>query len=128
MGRQIRFYLCSAMRTAIESEAKRVGATLVTGHPSDPSAIQFSTSAGADNYQGRLWTEAADAKQYQALCRAVRHHSVYDRDAGLWVKRASRIDFDGYRTEKRKALAKLAEKNRKYAIQVLGGRVVRDEV
>lgn len=115
------------MRTAIESEARRIGATLVSSYPSEHSAIQFSTSAGADHYQGRLWTEAADTKHYEALCRAVKKDSVYDRDSGLWVKRTSRQAFDTYRAEKQKALTELVESNRKYAIEVLGGRIVKDE-
>jgi hypothetical protein len=128
MGRQIRFFLCPPIRSAIESEATRVGAKLVRNHPSGSSAIQFSTSAGTDTHQGRLWTDAPDTAQYDALCRAVKRHSVYDREAGLWVKRESRAAFDTYRAETQKALAKLVEKNRKYAIEVLGGRVAHDEV
>ena len=128
MGRQIRFFLCPAMRTAIESEAERAGAKLVRNAPLGTSAIQFSTSVGADTHQGRLWTEAADTTQYDALSRAVKRHSVYNREAGLWVKRESRAAFDTYGTETQKALGELVEKNRKYAIEVLGARVAHDEV
>jgi hypothetical protein len=100
---------------------------LVSNYTSDNSAIQFSTSDGTDSQQGRLWTEAADTTHYEALCRVVKKDSVYERDAGLWVKRASRAVFEAYRTEKQKALAELVERNRKYATEVLGGRIVKDE-
>jgi len=36
------------------------------------------------------------------------------------VKRESRAAFDTYRAETQKALAELVEKNRKYAVEVLG--------
>ncbi len=125
MGRQIRFYLCQAMRTAIESEARRVGASLVSGHPADRAAIKFSTSAGTDTQQGRLWTEAAEPAHYESLCRAVKKGSAYDRESGLWVKRVSRADFDAYRAQEKKELEELVERNRRYAVEVLGGRPAR---
>src|ERR1700731_2129868 len=113
MGRQIRFFLCPAMRSAIESEATRIAAKLVRSHPIGTSAIQFSTSAGTDTHQGRLWTDAADTTQYNALCRTIKRHSAFDRDAKLWVKRESRAAFDAYRATKQQALATLVEKNQK---------------
>lgn len=127
MGRQIRFYLCPAMRTAIESEAQRIGAALVSSYSSDDATIQFSTSSGTDTQQGRLWTEAADPTHYDFLCRAVKRGAVYDHDSGLWVKRTSRSAFAAYRTEQQRALSEMAERNRKYAIEVLGGRVTNNE-
>jgi len=127
MGRQIRFYLCPTMRTAIESEAHRIGATLVSTHSADEVAIQFSTSSGTDTHQGRLWTEAADPTHYELLCRAVKKGSVYHRESGLWVKRTSRAAFDAYKAEQERALAELVARNRKYAIEVPGGRVANEE-
>lgn len=124
MGRQIRFFLCEAMRTAIESEARRIGAALVRNHPGVSPAIQFSTSSGTDTQQGRLWSDAADVTHYEALCHVVKQGAAYDRAAGLWVKRASQAAFHAYRAEKQKALDELVERNRKYAIEVLGGRVL----
>jgi hypothetical protein len=115
------------MRLAIESEAHRIGAPLVSSYSSDECAIQFSTSAGTDSHQGRLWTQASDVTHYQALCRAVKKESVYDREAGLWLKRASRAAFDAYRAERQKALSELVERNRKFAIEILGGRIPDDE-
>ena len=53
--------------------------------------------------------------------------SVYDRESGLWVKRASQDAFAAYRAEEKKALDELVERNRKYAIEVLGGRIVKNE-
>jgi len=76
MGRQIRFFLCPAMRTAIEFEAAHLDAKLVRDAPLGTSAIEFSTSVGTDTHQGRLWTEAADTRQYEALCRAVKRDSA----------------------------------------------------
>lgn len=115
------------MRTAIESEAHRIGATLVSSYSSDESAIEFATSAGTDSQQGRLWMEAADPKQYEILCRAVKKDSAYDRETGLWVKRTSQAAFDAYRTARQKALSELVERNRKYAVEILGRRIVNDE-
>jgi hypothetical protein len=111
------------MRAAIESEAHRIGAALVTSYSNDQSAIQFSTSSGTDRQQGRLWTEAPDPAHYEALCRVVKKDAVYDHDAGLWVKRASHANFDAYRTGRQQALSELVEKNRKYALEVLGGKI-----
>ena len=110
MGRQIRFFFCPSIRTAIKSETHRIGATLLSSYSSDESAIQFPTSVGTDTHPGRLWTQAADVRHYQALCRAVKKDSVYDREAGLWVKRASRAAFDAYRAEREKALSELVER------------------
>jgi hypothetical protein len=127
MSRQIRFFLCPAMRTAIETEGHRIGANVVSSHSSDESAIQFSTSFGTDAYQGRLWTEAADPSHYELLCRAVKKGSVYDRESGLWVKRMSQAAFDTYRAEQQRALSALVARNRNVAVEVLGARVTNDE-
>jgi len=127
MGRQIRFFLSNPMRTAIESEARRLRARLVTVYRNDHSAIQFSESAGTDHRQGRLWTQASDVTHYDALCRAVKKDAFFDRDSGLWVKRHSRAAFDVYRDEQKKALSELVERNRKNAIEVLAGRVAKNE-
>ena len=124
MGRQIRFFLCPMMRSAIETEAHRIGATLVSNSAWGTQAIEFSTSAGEDHQQGRLWTEAADPGDYKALCRAVKKDSTYDRDSGLWVKKKSQPSFESYRAATEKALAELVEKNKKYAVEVLGARIV----
>jgi len=62
---------------------------------------------------------------YEALCRVVKKASVYDRESGLWVKRASQDAFAAYRAEEKKALDELVERNRKYAIEVLGGIQIR---
>jgi len=111
------------MRSAIESEAHRIGAILLSNYSNDVSAIQFSTRSGTDNQQGRLWTEATDGTHYEVLCRAVKKDSDYDRDAGLWVKRKSRSSFDAYRSDKQKALSDLVERNRLFAIDVLGSKI-----
>lgn len=125
MGRQISFFLCSTMRSAIETEAQRIGAKLVNYYPGDANAIEFSNSFG-DDQQGRLWTEASDPAHYSALCRAIKKGSVYHRASALWVKKISQQTFDAYWNEKQKALAELVEKNQKYAIEVLGARIVKE--
>jgi hypothetical protein len=112
------------MRAAIEAEAHRLGAKIMSTHSSDRSAVQFSESAGTDKKQGRLWTDAKDLAHYEALCAVVKKEAVYDRDSGLWVKRTSVPAFEAYRKEKKTALSELEEKNRKYAVQVLGGHLV----
>ncbi len=126
MGRQIRFFLCDMMRSAIDTEARRRGAKLVSSSAFGTDAIEFSTSVGTDHQRGRLWTEAADTSHYDALCRAVKRGAVYDRDAMLWVKKSSLPAFASYRAKERKELADLVEKNRKYAIEVLGARAATD--
>jgi hypothetical protein len=126
MGRQIRFFLCNGMRTAIESEAHRIGAELVSSNAWGTDAIEFSTSSGTDHQQGRLWTEAADTTRYEVLCRAVKRGAAYDRDSMLWVKKPSLPAFQSYRAQKQKELSDLVEKNRKYAIEVLGARAATD--
>ncbi len=127
MGRQISFYLCDAMRTAIQSESQRIGAMLVTNYSSVVESIQFSDSYGYDNQQGRLWTESPDPTHYDSIRRAAKKDSDFDRDTGLWVKRLSRVQFEAYKKSKEKALAELVEANRKYARDVLGAAVKRDE-
>ena len=112
------------MRAAIQAEARRVSAKMVTTHPSDSSAIQFSDSAGTDKMQGRLWTDAKDLAPFEALCAVVRKDGVFDHDSGLWVKRTSVPAFKTYQEKKKAASVELAEKNRKYAVEVLGGRPV----
>jgi hypothetical protein len=104
MGRQIRFFLCEAMRTAIETEANRVGAMLVRKHPGKSGAIEFAISEGTDTQQGRLWTaDATETTHYDTLCRAVKTGSDYDWGSGLWVKRTSHSAFVTYRTQQTSA-------------------------
>jgi hypothetical protein len=112
---------------AIENEARRIGAALGSGSAFGTGAIEFSTSSGADRQRGRLWTEAADKAHYEALCRAVKRDAVHDKESGLWVKRTSLEAFDAYHTAEKKALEELVARNRKYAIEVLGGRIAKDE-
>jgi len=113
------------MRLAIETEAQRIGATLVA-HSARGTDIQFSTDS-ADTPEGRLWTEAADPTHYQALCRAAKKGAVYDRESGRWVKRTSLEAFRAYRAARQKALDELVARNRKYCIEVLGGRPAKNE-
>jgi hypothetical protein len=127
MGRQIQLFICPSMRTAIESEAQRIGATLVSSNAWGTDAIEFSTSFGTDTEEGRLWTEAADPTHYELLCRAAKKGAVYNRKSGLWVKRTSLEAFRAYRAARKKGLDELVEQNRKYAIEVLGGRIVKNE-
>jgi hypothetical protein len=118
MGRQIRFFLCDSMRAAIEDEAKHRGVKLMPSYSPVEGSIEFSHV----QKEGRLWTEAEDSQHYEALCRIVKKEAAFDRDAALWVKRISRPVFESYREEKKKSLAELVEKNRRYAVEVLGGR------
>jgi hypothetical protein len=122
MNRQIRFFLCDAMRTAIEAEAHRIGANLVSSNAWGTDAIEFSTSSGTDHHRGRLWTEAGYAVHYEALRRAVKRGAVYDRDSMLWVKKPSLPAFHSYRAKRQRELSDLVEENRRYAIEVLGAR------
>lgn len=127
MGRQIRFFLCPAMRAAIESETHRISATLVSSNAFGTDAIEFSPSSGTDTHQGRLWTESADPTHYELLCRAVKKGAYYNRESGLCVKRTSQAAFDAYQAEKHRALSELVARNQKYAIEVLGGKITKDE-
>ena len=113
------------MRTAIESEAQRIGAKLVRWN-AEGADIQFSTGS-ADSPKGRIWTAAADPTHYQALCRAAKRGAVYDREAKLWVKRESLEEFRAYRVARQKSLDELVARNRKYCIEVLGGRPAKNE-
>ena len=124
VGHQIRFFICTEMRASIEAEARKSGAKLMSADPREPRDVEFLESAGVDKEQGRLWTESEDLQYYDALCRAVKRRAYYDRESGLWVKRASRASFETYRVETKKMLSDLVERNRKYAIEVLGGRPV----
>ncbi|QDT36542.1 hypothetical protein Pan189_09020 [Stratiformator vulcanicus] len=123
MGRQIQLYVCPLMREAIVSEAKRVGAKLVS-HSAAGADIEFSTNFGGSP-EGRIWTEAADPSQYLALCRAAKRGAAYDREAKLWVKRASQEEFRAYWVARQKSLDELVARNRKFYIEVLGGRPVK---
>ena len=115
------------MRTAIESEAQRIGAKLVRWNARDTD-IEFSThSTITGTLEGRLWTEAADPTHYKLICRAAKKDPVCDRESGLWVKRTSLEVFRGDRAEKKKALDELVARNRKYCIEVLGGRPAKIE-
>ncbi len=111
------------MRTTIQSESQRVSAKLVTNHSSDTESIQFSDSMGNDKHQGRLWTDSQTSTAYNSICRAVKKDAAYDRDTGLWVKRAAHAEFQAYKKQKALELATLVEQNRKYAIDVLGARI-----
>jgi hypothetical protein len=121
MGRQLNFYSCSEMRTAIEKEAKRLGVFLTGQHPDEPPFIQFSVSMGTDQFHGRLWSDAG-GEEFEALCRAAKRQAYIDRESGLWVKHASKLAFDAYRAERKSASEELMERNRRYAIEILGGR------
>lgn len=110
------------MRTAIEAEAHRLGVTLVSTSASGAD-VEFSTSAGTDTHRGRLWTEAPDPAHYEAICRAAKKGAIYDRESGLWVKRTSLKTFLSYSAARKKSLDELVERNRRFAIEVLGGRI-----
>jgi len=77
--------------------------------------------------EGRIWTAAADPSQYLALCHAAKRGAVYDREAKLWVKRASLEAFRAYRVSRQKSLEELVARNRKYAVEVLGAKIVKHE-
>jgi hypothetical protein len=124
MGYQINFYFCKSMEAAIETEASRIGAKLVANYPTDINGIQFSRGMHGDKKVGRLWTEAVDLTHYKTLCRAVKKGASYDRASGLWVKNSSGTEFRAYRDAKEKALADLVERNKKYAVEILGARIV----
>ena len=123
MGRQIRFYLCDAMRAAIEDEAKRRDVAFVTSYSPEEGSIQITHS---HEPEGRLWTETGDPTKWNALCRAIKKGANFDHMLGLWVKRVSQAAFVAFKEQRQKALDELVEKNRKYAIEVLGGRLVKD--
>jgi hypothetical protein len=125
MGRQIQLFVCHSMRMAIESEAQRIGAKLVRWN-AEGADIEFSTGS-ADIPEGRIWTAAADPTHYQALCRAAKKGAVYDRESGLWVKRTSLEAFRAYWAARQKALDELVARNRKYCIEVLGGKPAKNE-
>jgi len=126
MGRQIQLYICPSMREAIETEARRIGAKLVRCN-AEGADIEFSTN-NTVSPEGRIWTAAADPTQYLALCRAAKRGSVYDREAKLWVKRTSLEAFRAYHAAQQKALDELVARNRKYAVEVLGAKIVKHEV
>lgn len=127
MGRQISFYLCNVMRTAIQAESQRIDALVVTNYSSDVNAIQFSDRYGDDDQRGRLWTESPNPTHYNILCRAVKRFAEFDRATGLWVKLESREQFETYKHEKERRLAELVEKNRTYARDVLGASLKQTE-
>ena len=108
------------MGAAIETEAQRIGAKLVRSNV-EGADIQFSAD-DQGSPEGRIWTAAADPTQYLALCRAAKRGAVYDREAKLWVKRESLEEFRAYRVARQKALDELVARNRKFYIEVLGGR------
>jgi hypothetical protein len=113
------------MRTAIETEALRIGAKLVNSN-AEGTDVQFSCG-NPSCPEGRLWTAATDAKQYLALCRAAKKGAVFDREAKLWVKRGSLGDFRAYQVARQKALDELVARNRKYCIEVFGGHFTNQE-
>jgi len=61
-------------------------------------------------------------KWYSAVVRWLKKGSVYDREAAVWVKRTSLEAWRAYRAAEKKALDELVARNRKYCIEVLGGR------
>ena len=67
--------------------------------PADGYSIQFSQNSGPDVDQGYLWTEAAELRQYEALCRVVKRRAWYDRESGLWGKHVSLAIFKARRNE-----------------------------
>ena len=89
---------------------------LVRRHPGKSAAIQFAISEGTDTQQGRLWTtDAVGTTHYDALCRAVKTGSVYDRESGLWVKATSQSAFVTYRTQKKSAKETRPVSGQRYA-------------
>ena len=111
------------MRSAIEKEAQRIGVKLVRANP-EGADIQFSTG-NEGSPEGRIWTAAADPTMYLALCRAAKKGAVYDLEAKLWVKQESLEEFRAYWGARQKSLNELVARNRKFYIEVLGGRPVK---
>ena len=111
------------MRAAIEDEAKRRDVAFVTSYSPEEGSIQFTHW---HEREGRLWTETGNQTKWNALCRAIKKDADFDHKLGLWVKRVSQAAFVAFKEQRQKALDELVEKNRKYAIEVLGGRLVKD--
>ncbi len=61
-------------------------------------------------------------KWYSTVVRWLKKGSLYDGEAGVWVKRTCLEAWDAYRAAEKKALDELVARNRKYCIEVLGGR------
>ena len=109
------------MRTAVEKEARRLGVSLSDQFPVEPPFIQFSVSMGTDQKHGRIWSEAGGV-EFDSLCRAAKRDASFDRESGLWTKKKSRAAFEAYLADKKRATDDLVERNRRYAIEVLGGK------
>jgi hypothetical protein len=61
-------------------------------------------------------------KWYSAVVRWLKRASFYDSEATVWVKRTSLEAWGAYRAAEKKATDELVARNRKYMIEVLGGR------
>lgn len=105
----------------IEKEADRLGVFLSDQYPEEPPFIQFSVSMGTDQFHGRLWSNAG-GEEFEALCHAAKRQAYFDRESDLWVKHASKLAFDAYRADEKSASEELVERNRRFAVEVLGGR------
>lgn len=127
MGRQIRFYSCDVMCEAIASAAARLDVHLVETYCDDPEAIQWSRAQPNGLQEGRLWTQAKDARPYEALRRAVKKDATFDKPSGLWVKDVSWPDYEQDARKRQAELDRLIQSNREYAVDVLGARVVRED-
>ena len=121
MSHQIRFYLSESMILAVQNEASLMGVMLQEYFPKEVEGVQFSRSSGTDFKQGRLWTQASNLSSFTSLCKAVKASAYYDRESGLWVKRDLRAEFESYRVGADTRLAALVARNRKHALEVLGG-------
>lgn len=127
MGRQIRFYSCDVMCEAIASAAARLGVHLVETYSEEPEAIQWSREQTNGLQEGRLWTQATDARPYEALRRAIKKDATFDKPSGLWVKDVSWPDYEQHARKRQAELDRIAQRNRAHAVDVLGGRVVRED-
>ncbi|PWU18183.1 MAG: hypothetical protein C5B50_09760 [Verrucomicrobia bacterium] len=64
---------------------------------------------------------------YSTVVRWLKKDAVYDRKAAVWVKRTSLETWGAYRAAEEKELEELVARNRKYCIEVLGGRPARKD-
>lgn len=112
------------MCEAIETTAARLGVVFVKTYADDPTSIQWSRNLHGDPAQGRLWTQASKSASYEPLRRAIKTGAAYDKQSGLWVKRASWSAYEQYKQTRQSESDRLAQHNQSYAIEVLGGRIV----
>lgn len=143
MGKQIRFYRNDSIEADLISKCLDLGLSRYENdngtffayeNPNEiwleADAIQYTSRVGVNKSEGRFWSgsNSPEFKSiFQKLIRYIKSKSNYHSESSLWVNKEYKDEYLAYYQEKEKKLQELLQKNKEYAVNVLGAKLVSDD-